>query len=638
VPIVERAIAALTIASFLTLFITTAQAHDPKRRARKPTKASKRLKESRSKIDAAKAKLAKEGKYTCCTKPSCDLCARTNGKCECAHHVAAGHGACGECLEGWQAGSGTVKGVEAKSVALRPVSKLQVEDQLARIEEIVLARKSMDEAKRILVAEGGYTCCIRSGCDSCAHAGHCPCGARLARLPSPAKAGKPKSDDDGVCGECLDGWRAGLGAFKGVEPDEIKLEKMNPEMPSSFGVGSMSRQGSGTSWLPESTPIYAFSTYAGSWMLMAHATAFVVYTSQPGSLGDQQLYSTNWMMGLAQREVAGLTRAGPGVLMLRGMISFDPLTVGGAGYPLLFQTGETYQGVQLTNRQHPHDFLMELAVAYSAPLTEKTVLSVYAAPMGEPALGPTAFPHRLSAVDNPEAPLSHHWQDATHIAAGVVTIGLAREKWKIEASTFTGREPDENRWGINHPKFDSWSTRFSVNPNRNLSMQVSYGFMNSPEAFQENLFLHRVTASASYHRFNGDRSYWATTFVWGRNYKGEKGYGAFKTDSFLIESTYSFKGRRSVFGRYENVEKEDLFGGGHVHGSYAEIFRVQRLTLGGAYHVPLPGPFEWGVGATVGYHVFPPRTRIFFGDDPLSASVFLRLRPRRWGTIDHNRK
>jgi hypothetical protein len=633
VRIVERLIIALAVTALLSLLATATTGHDPKRRARKPTKASKLLKDARSKMDAAKSRLAKDGKYNCCLKSSCDMCANTAGKCECAQHVAAGHGACGECLEGWQAGLGRLKNIDPQSVRLRPAER-PVEEQLARIEEIILARKSINDAKRILVSENQYTCCIRGGCDSCAHAGDCPCGAQLARLPSSGNAGRPKPDEDGVCGECFDGWHAGQGRFKGIELEEIKLAKMETDMPSSFSVGTMSRQGSGTAWLPEATPIYAFMTYAGPWMLMAHPTAFMTYTHQPGLLGDQQLFGTNWVMASAQREVAGLTKAGPGTLLVRGMISFDPLTVGGAGYPMLFQTGETYQGAQLTNRQHPHDLLMELAVSYSAPLTEGTVLSVYAAPMGEPALGPSAFPHRLSAVDNPEAPLGHHWQDSTHIATGVITLGLAQKKWKVEGSIFTGREPDEKRWGINRPKFDSRSARFSFNPHRDWSMQVSYGFLRSPETFQENLILHRVTASATYHRFIGDKSFWATTFVWGRNYKGEEGFGTFRTDSFLIESNFSLKGRQSIFTRYESVEKDELFAGAHVHGSFAEIFRVQRLTFGGVHNLPLPGPFEWGIGASFGYHFFPPGTQRFFGNDSLSANVFLRLRPKRWGTAE----
>jgi YtkA-like len=399
-------------------------------------------------------------------------------------------------------------------------------------------------------------------------------------------------------------------------------------MPSSFGTGTMSRQGTGTSWLPEATPMYAFMKHYEEWMIMAHASAFLTFIHQSGKLGDQQLVSTNWLMGSAQRSVWGLTKAGRGTLLVRSMLSFDDLTTGGRGYPLLLQTGETYQGEAITNRQHPHDFIMELAAAYSAPLSKTTVLSVYAAPVGEPALGPPAFMHRLSAIDNPEAPLGHHWQDSTHVTSGVVTLGLAQEKWKIEGSVFTGREPDENRWDIDQPRFDSWSARFWLNPHPSWSFQVSYGFLRSPEALQPLVDQRRVTASATYHRMIGDKSYSATTFVWGRNIKNERGYSGFSMDSFLIESTYSFGGRRSLFTRFERVEKDDLFGDAHVHGQYADIHTVHRFSLGGVENLPIPGPFDLGLGASFGIPVIPPGTEFVFGKNLYSASVFLRFRIR----------
>ncbi len=402
-------------------------------------------------------------------------------------------------------------------------------------------------------------------------------------------------------------------------------------MPSSFGTGTMSRQGSGTSWLPEATPMYAFMKHYEEWMVMAHASAFLTSIYQSGKLGDQQLVSTNWLMGSAQRRVRGLTNAGKGTFVVRGMLSLDEATTGGRGYPLLLQTGETYQGEAITNRQHPHDFIMELAAAYSAPLSKSTVLSVYAAPVGEPALGPPAFMHRLSAIDNPEAPLGHHWQDSTHITSGVVTLGLAREKWKIEGSVFTGRERDENRWDIDQPRFDSWSARFWLNPHPSWSFQVSYGFLRSPETLEPLVDLRRVTASATYHRMIGEKSYWASTFVWGRNIKNERGYAGFSMDSYLIESTYSFGGRRSLFTRFERVEKDDLFGGAHVHGQYADIYTVHRFSLGGVQNLPIPGPFDLGLGASFGVPVIPPGTEFVYGKHLYSASVFLRFRIRNTG-------
>lgn len=402
----------------------------------------------------------------------------------------------------------------------------------------------------------------------------------------------------------------------------------DPASTAELNEGLMQNQGSGTSWMPAATPAYAFMKHTETWMLMMHFNVFGGYTYQSGKLGDDQVFSTNWLMFAAERKVAGVSKAGKGTLMFRGMISMEPLTVGGKGYPLIFQTGETFKGAELTNRQHPHDFAMEIAAAYRAPIVGKWFFSVYGAPVGDPALGPPAFMHRLSAIDNPEAPIGHHWQDSTHISAGVITIGVGREQWKVEGSIFTGRERNEQRWDIDRPKFDSWSTRVSYNPLKTLSVQASYGFLRSPEALQPLVDERRITASAIYNRPFGDNSYSATTFVWGRNIKNERGYSGFSTDSILLESTLSFKEKSSVFMRYERVEKSELFAGAHVHGQYADVYTVHRISFGGVQNLPLPGPLALGIGACFGIPVIPPGTEFVFGRQLYSATAYLRFRPK----------
>ena len=126
---------------------------------------------------------------------------------------------------------------------------------------------------------------------------------------------------------------------------------------------------------------------------------------------------------------------------------------GGKGYPLLFQTGETYKGEPLIDRQHPHDLFSELSLSYSHAFTKNVDAFVYVGYPGEPALGPVTFMHRPSALDNPNSPISHHWVDATHITFGVATIGIRVGKFKIEGSSFTGREPDEDRYNFDKAKF-----------------------------------------------------------------------------------------------------------------------------------------------------------------------------------------
>jgi hypothetical protein len=622
----NKALVLLLIAStLLPVLAERGLAHDPKKKNTKPTKAAPAIKKTREKLDAAKAKLSEAGKYRCCVKPSCDMCALNGGACSCAESVAAGHGSCGECMESWAAGLGNAKGVDPKSITVNAASSRPVEEELRKLEELVAARESLESAKRILASEGRYACCITKGCGSCALGGECPCGSDLATAAPGTKAA--------VCGECMDGWHAGHGAFPGIEVADLKLAEMSMSMPSSFAIGTMFRQGSGTSWIPESSPMFASMKQAGSWLLMAHPVAHVTYSNHTGPRGQDGFYSTNWLMGSAQREVGGLTGAGRGTLLLRGMISLDPATVGKEGYPLLFQTGETANGKPLIDRQHPHDFFMEFGVAYSAPIGKGLVLSTYFAPMGEPALGPAAYPHRLSAMDNPEAPIGHHWQDSSHIAAGVATIGFGQRMWKVEGSVFTGREPDENRWNFEKPKFDSWSARLSVNPHRDFSMQVSYGLLKEPEAFEPGVHIRRMTASISHQRPIGDRSFIASTFVWGRNYKaGGQLVRSYATDAILAEASYSWRNRVSAFGRYERAEKDELFATGeHAHDPL--VFTIHRYTFGGVYNLPVPGLFDWGIGSSVSAHQKPEILDLFYGSKPRSVTFFLRFRVKPMSSV-----
>jgi hypothetical protein len=213
---------------------------------------------------------------------------------------------------------------------------------------------------------------------------------------------------------------------------------------------------SGTDAEPNSTPPQMLMTRRGSWTFMVHGQASLADIQQSGPRGADKLFSTNWIMPMAQRKI------GRGTLTLRTMLSFEPATVSQRRYPELFQQGETVFGRPIIDGQHPHDFIMELAAMYDYRLGEKTMLSFYAAPMGDPAMGPPAYPHRASASEDPLAPLGHHLQDSTHIADDVITVGVTHRNIRLEASGFHGREPDEYRWDLDSGKLDSWSTRVTV--------------------------------------------------------------------------------------------------------------------------------------------------------------------------------
>ena len=219
-------------------------------------------------------------------------------------------------------------------------------------------------------------------------------------------------------------------------------------MAGQTGGYSMMRDASGTSWQPDSTPMEGLSGEWAGWSTMLHGSIAGVYDHQSGPRGGEKTFSESMFMAMGQKQL------GPGTLTLRTMLSLDPF-MGKSGYPLLLQTGETADGVTpLVDRQHPHDLFMELAGIYSVPVGAGMSVFGYVGYPGEPALGPPTFMHRFSGMDDPAAPIAHHWLDSTHITYGVLTAGFVDGDWKIEASAFRGREPDQFRWNFDPVSLD----------------------------------------------------------------------------------------------------------------------------------------------------------------------------------------
>ena len=379
---------------------------------------------------------------------------------------------------------------------------------------------------------------------------------------------------------------------------------------------------SGTSVEPDSTPTPMLMMTKGAWTLMFHGVAFVSDIQQTGPRGRDKLFSVNWFMPMAQRQL------GRGTLTLRTMLSLEPATVTGRYYPLLFQQGETAYGKPLVDGQHPHNSFMEMAALYDIRLSESALLSFYAAPVGDPALGPTAFPHRASASEDPAATLGHHLQDSTHISFDVLTAGLTYKLARVEWSGFHGREPGENRWHINAGSIDSWSTRLTVNPSPNWSGQYSIGRLKSPEQLNPNQDTLRMTASLMYNRPSADGN-WASTLIWGRNstLPQHEVY-----NSYLAESTLSFRQRNSAWGRVENVDRtnELLLGGNAEPPGFEEHFlaRVQAYTLGYDRDLHVISHLSVAPGAQITWYGVPTSLRPIYGARPVGVVVFLRVLPQ----------
>jgi hypothetical protein len=373
-----------------------------------------------------------------------------------------------------------------------------------------------------------------------------------------------------------------------------------------------SADGSGTSRLPgKEGAMHGLHIMPGDdWMLMLHGYAWGVYTDQGGPRGDNKAYVQSMAMLSAEKET------GWGRVQLKSMLSLEPL-ISNRGYPNLFATGETAGGEPLVDRQHPHDLFMELAARVDIDIADDASVFLYGGPVGEPALGPSAFMHRGSAKLNPEAPITHHWFDSNHITYGVATAGITTSKLQFEGSIFTGREPDERRWNIEKPRFDSWSVRATWNPSPSWALQASTGRLKQPE-----FLIHpdedeqRTTTSVHYANGKGlsamlafsakDRKPGPTLTAW------------------LAEANWDLDDHHTLFGRIENVKNDELFPE-HTDPLHEVPFRVSKLQLGYAYRLPLTGPLNLALGGTVSAFAKPDALDAAYGKNPMGFTLFARL-------------
>ncbi|WP_106640018.1 hypothetical protein [Allosphingosinicella vermicomposti] len=382
-------------------------------------------------------------------------------------------------------------------------------------------------------------------------------------------------------------------------------------MQGALGPYPSSREASGTAWQPDASLHGGLHANAGDWMLMGHAQLNGVYSWQGGPRGGDKAFVSGMVMGMARRE------AGPGTLQLRAMLSPDPL-MGKAGYPLHLATGETADGVTpLVDRQHPHDLFMELSASYSVKLGPDSSAYLYGGLPGEPAFGPPAFMHRMSIMDSPEAPITHHWLDSTHITFGVVTAGLVHKNVKIEASRFNGREPDEKRFNIETAPLDSTAARLSWNPTPNLALQASWADLKSPEQLQPDEDETRWSASAIYTRSFGEGKWWSTTAAWGRR---DRDHGSL--DALVLEGAVSLDDW-TLFGRAEYTENNELLPKAGHHG---DTYEVGKVSLGAIRDFQVAPNVKFGIGGLYARNFVPAGLETLYAGDPAGAMAFVRLK------------
>jgi hypothetical protein len=381
-------------------------------------------------------------------------------------------------------------------------------------------------------------------------------------------------------------------------------------MTGALGPYPMERESSGTAWQPDASEHVGLMSMSGDWTLMAHGVVNLVYDHQSGRRGDDKPFASGMLMGMARRQL------GNGALQFKAMLSPDPL-MGKSGYPLLLASGETANGRdRLIDRQHPHDLFMELSASASQNIGKKSSVFVYAALPGEPAFGPPAFMHREAILDSPEAPISHHWLDSTHISFGVLTAGMVLDRVKLEVSRFNGREPDQHRWNIETGPLDSTAVRVSWNPTPELALQGSWGHFTDPEQLEPGVDQKRLSASALYAREIAPGWKLAGTLAWGR--KTSHGH---HDDAYVMEASLGHASW-TLFGRGEMTENREL-----TQVEDGPAYRVGKISLGAVRDFDLAEHLSLGVGGLVALNFVPGSLASIYGArNPLGAMGFVRLK------------
>jgi hypothetical protein len=420
-------------------------------------------------------------------------------------------------------------------------------------------------------------------------------------MSMPAAPGEANRQPSAAAGQ------AQTGNMPGMNSDE--MTGMDMPMTGLFGNYSMSRDASGTSWQPDLVEHHALHAMVDDWMLMGHLMLLGVYDTQSGPRGDDKLFGSGMLMGSARRDFSSND-----LLNLRIMLSPEPF-MGRSGYPLLLQTGETANGVTpLIDRQHPHDLFMELSATYAHKFSSDDSAFIYAGYPGEPALGPPAFMHRASGMDNPAAPITHHWLDSTHITFGVVTAGFVHDNWKLEVSQFTGREPNQQRFDFDKPQFDSTSARVSYNPDEHWALQASYGHLHSPEELAPGVNEDRYTASAMYVAHLDGASSVSATLAWGL----KRLSNGSSLNGLLLESEYKPCDPWTLFARGEWEENNEIAPGGLISG-------IGEVSLGAIRDFKLAEHWKAGLGALYAFDLVPARVVPTYGTNPHGAMVFFRI-------------
>ena len=99
-------------------------------------------------------------------------------------------------------------------------------------------------------------------------------------------------------------------------------------------------------------------------------------------------------------------------------------------------------------------------------------------------------------------------------------------------------------------------------------------------------------------------------------------------DAPAVNARRPYQGYRgnTVFGRAENVQKDELF---EAPSPFAgQVFRVSELTLGYVYDLPIAKHLAIGLGVAGTLNIVPSAIKPAYGDNPAGYMPFLRLKVR----------
>ncbi|MEX2592666.1 MAG: hypothetical protein WD426_07820 [Anditalea sp.] len=209
----------------------------------------------------------------------------------------------------------------------------------------------------------------------------------------------------------------------------------------------------------------------------------------------------------------------------------------------------------------------------------------------------------------------------------MATLGFRYRNFKLEGSSFTGREPNEERYGFDKPRFDSWSARFSFNPSPEWALQVSKAWVKDVHEFGPREDVDKTTASVLHALRLGSNSFLNSTAVWGHN----NAEGHHSQHSFLLESALSLN-TTTIYGKYEWVEKstENLLLDEEKYG-HGVLFPVNAISLGIQQNLFTALKTNMAVGVQGSWYSVGNQLEELYGKNPLALQLYLRAYPGLMG-------